>query len=62
MGAEAVGKNNEPKPQFAPIIYIYTRITQNPKNKMKKMNFLNIALTIHDIRFFISIELILEQC
>ena len=24
---------------------------------MKKMNFLNIALTIHDIRFFISIEL-----
>ena len=58
MGAEAVGKNNEPhKPQFAPIIIYILVKTQKPKNKMKKMNFINIALTIHDIRFFISIEL-----
>ena len=54
MGAEAVGKTMNHKPQFAPIIiYILVKI----KNRMKKMNFLNIALTIHDIRFFISIEL-----
>ena len=58
MGAEAVGNYEPKKPQFAPIIiYIFVKL-KNPKNKMKKMNFLNIALTIHDIRFFISIELI----
>ena len=59
MGAEAVGKNNEPnKPQFTPIIiYILVKL-KNTKNKMKKMNFLNIALTIHDIRFLLALSLI----
>ena len=58
MGAEAVGKTmNHINRRLLPSIYIYTRFYQKPKNKMKKMNFLNIALTIHDSRFFISIEL-----